>query len=161
MSIIQTYHTMIKQIKQIASKERITRVRTMAWLQSVLFHSRSVHLNRIASKLPGQAKKLSVVRRLERFVANPQVRVRTWYQPVSAGLLQAAARAGRPLRLPIDSSRVGNPHQLLMVVLGYRRRALPLAWTWVRCRRGHRTGHKQRACWPMCRRWSPQAQPSS
>lgn len=143
MSIIQTYHTMIERMKQIVSKERITRKRTMAWLQSGLLHSRSVHLNRIASKLPGQAKKLSVVRRLERFVANPQVRVRTWYHPVAVGLLQAAACTGRPLRLIIDGSKVGNNHQLLMVSLGYHRRALPLAWTWVRCRRGHSTGHKQ------------------
>ena len=143
MSIIQTYHTMIERMKQIVSKERITRLRTMAWRQSGLFHSRSVHLHRIASKVPGPAKKLSVVRRLERFVANPQVRVRPWYQPAAAGLLQAAARTGQPVRLIIDSSRVGNRHQLLMVALGYRRRALPLAWTWVRCRRGHSTGHKQ------------------
>lgn len=156
MSIIQTYHTMIERMKQIASQERITRLRTMAWLQSGLLHSRSVHLHRIASKVPGQAKKLSVVRRLERFVANPHVRVRTWYQPVATGLLQAAACAGRPLRLIIDGSKVGNNHQLLMVALGYRRRALPLAWTWVRCRRGHSTGHKQCALLTYVHRLVPQ-----
>ncbi len=143
MSIIQTYHTMIERIKQIVSKERITRIRTMAWLQSGMLHSRSVYLNRIASKLPGQAKKLSVVRKLERFVANPHVRVREWYHPVAEGRLQEAARAGGTLRLIIDGSKVGNGHQLLMVSLGYRRRALPIAWTWVRCQRGHSTGHKQ------------------
>lgn len=143
MSIIQTYHIMVDRLKQIVSKERITRIRTMALFQSGLLHSRSVHLNRIASKLPGQAKKLSVVRRLERFVDNGHVRVREWYHPVAAGLLQEAARAGGTLRLLIDCSKVGNGHQLLMVSLGYRRRALPLAWTWVRCKRGHSTGHKQ------------------
>ena len=63
MSIIQTYHTMMERMKQIISKERITRLRTMAWLQSGLLHSRSVHLNRIASKMPGKAKKLSRHRR--------------------------------------------------------------------------------------------------
>jgi len=143
MSIIQTYHTMTKRLKQIVSKERITRIRTMAWLQSGMLHSRSVHLNRIASKIPSQAKKLSVVRQLERFIDNPHVRVRAWYHPVAAGLLQEAARAGGPLRLIIDGSKVGNGHQLLMVSLAYRRRALPLAWTWVRCKRGHSSGQKQ------------------
>jgi hypothetical protein len=68
MSIIQTYHTMIKRLKQIVGKERITRIRTMAWLQSGILQSRSVHLNRIASKIPGNAKKLSWVRQLERFI---------------------------------------------------------------------------------------------
>lgn len=115
----------------------------MAWLQSGILHSRSVQLNRIASKLPGKAKKLSRVRQLERFVDNPHVRVCAWYHPVAAGLLKGAAATGQVLRLIIDGSKVGNGHQLLMVSLAYRRRALPIAWTWVRCRRGHSTGQKQ------------------
>jgi hypothetical protein len=143
MSIIQTYHTMLERMKQIVSQERITRIRTMAWLQSGMVHSRSVHLNRIASKIPGKAKKVSVVRQLERFVANRHVRVREWYHAVAEGLLQEAADAGGTIRLIIDGSKVGNGHQLLMVSLGYRRRALPIAWTWVRCKRGHSTGYKQ------------------
>lgn len=143
MSIIQTYHTIVERMKQIVSGERITRIRTMAWLQSGMLHSRSVHLHRIASKIPGKAKKMSVVRQFERFVANRHVRVREWYHPVAAGLLQEAAEAGGTLRLIIDGSKVGASHQLLMVSLGYRRRALPLAWTWVRCQRGHSTGYKQ------------------
>lgn len=143
MSIIQTYHTIVERLKQIVSSERITRIRTMAWLQSGILHSRSVHLNRIASKIPGKAKKLSRVRQLERFVDNPQVRVREWYHPVAEGLLKEAVATGRVVRLLIDGSKVGNGHQLLMVSLAYRRRALPIVWTWVRCRRGHSTGQKQ------------------
>ena len=69
MSIIQTYHTIVGRLKQIVSRERITRIRTMAWLQSGMLHSRSVHLNRIASKIPGKAKKLSRVRQLEESVS--------------------------------------------------------------------------------------------
>lgn len=143
MSIVQTYHTIMKRMKQIKGQERITRLRGMAWLQSGLLHSRSVHLHRIASKIPGSAKKLSVVRNLERLVDNRHIRVREWYQPMAEGLLQAAAQGRGSLRLIIDGSKVGNGHQLLMVSLGYRRRALPLAWTWVRCKRGHSSGHTQ------------------
>lgn len=120
---------MVERMQQIVSKERITLIRTMAWLQSGILLSRSVHLTRIASKIPGKAKKLSRVRQLERLVDNPHIRVREWYHPVAAGLLQEAARAGGTIRLIIDGSKVGNGHQLLMVSLGYRRRALPLAWT--------------------------------
>ena len=133
MNIVQTYHTIVERIKQTVGKERITRIRTMAWLQSGLLHSRSVHLTRIASKIPGPAKKLSVADRLRCFLHNPQVRVRAWYRPLAEKLLQAAAKAGKPLRLIIDGSQIGHSHQLLMVSLGYRRRALPIAWTWVRC----------------------------
>ena len=155
MSIIRTYHSILDRLHQIVGKERITRLRTMAWLESGILHSRSVHLHRIASKLPGKAKKLSTVRKLERFVDNPHIRVREWYQPVAAGLLQAAATAGGPLRLIIDGSQVGHGHQLLMVSLAYRRRALPLAWTWVRSKRGHSDGHKQCALLAYVRRLVP------
>jgi hypothetical protein len=143
MSIVQTYHIMVERMKQIVPKERITRIRGMAWLQSGMLHSRSVHLHRIASKIPGQAKKVSVVRQLERLVDNRHIGVRDWYHPVAAGVLAEAVRAGGTIRLIVDGSKVGQGHQLLMVALGYRRRALPIAWTWVRGKRGHSSGYKQ------------------
>ncbi len=34
-------------------------------------------------------------------------------------------------------------HQLLMVSLAYRKRAIPIAWTWIKYVRGHSTGSKQ------------------
>ena len=143
MSIVQTYHTIMERIKQTVGKERITRIRTMAWLQSGIQHSRSVHLTRIASKIPGSAKKLSVADRFRCFLNNQQVGVREWYRPIAENLLKGAAESGRPLRLLIDGAKIGNGHQLLMVSLGYRRRALPIAWTWVRCKRGHSSGRIQ------------------
>lgn len=155
MSIVQTYDIMKKRLATIVPKERITRMRGMAWLQSGLLQSRSVHLTRIANKIPGRAKKPSRVRQLERLLANPHIRVRNWYEPVAAGLLRSAAAAGEPLRLIIDGSKVGHGHQLLMVALGYRRRALPLAWTWVRSTRGHSTGYKQAALLAYVRRLVP------
>jgi len=155
MSIVQTYHIMKQRLQTIVSKERITRIRGMAWLQSGLLKSRSVHLTRIANKIPGRAKKLSRVRQLERLLDNQHIRVREWYHPVAVGLLCRAAATGRPLRLIIDSSKVGHGHQLLMVALGYRRRALPLAWTWVRSPRGHSTGDKQAALLAYLRRLMP------
>ena len=90
MSIVQTYHTMMKRLQTIVSHERITRIRGMAWLQSGILHNRSVHLHRIASKLPGLAKKLSWLRQLERLLDNQHIRVREWYHPMAIGLLQAA-----------------------------------------------------------------------
>lgn len=154
MSIVQTYDIMKKRLQTIVTKERITRIRGMAWLQSGMLHSRSVHLSRIANKIPGQAKKLSRVRQLERLVDNQHIRVRDWYHPVAAGLLRSAAAYG-PVRVLIDGSKVGHGHQLLIVALGYRRRALPLAWTWVRSTRGHSTGYKQCALLTYVRRLVP------
>jgi hypothetical protein len=146
MNIVQTYHTI---------KERITRIRTMAWLQSGILHSRSVHLTRAASKMPGSAKKLSVADRFRCFLNNHLVSVRDWYRPTAEALLREAAQSGRPLRLLIDGSPIGNNHQLLMVSLGYRRRALPIAWTWVRCNRGHSSGRVQCALLAYVRQLVP------
>lgn len=155
MNIVQTYHTIVNRIKQTVGKERITRIRTMAWLQSGILHSRSVHLTRIASKIPGSSKKLSVADRFRCFLNNQNVRVRAWYRPIAEKLLKEAAKAGRPLRLIIDGSKIGNGHQLLMVSLGYRRRALPIAWTWVRCKRGHSSGRVQCALLAYVRQLVP------
>lgn len=143
MQSIQTYHIMVTRLQQVVGNERITRIRTMAWLQSGIFHSRSVQLTRIASTIPGRAKKLSIADRLRGLLNNGHIRVRAWYRAVAESLLQAAAQSGAPIRLVLDGSKVGSGHQLLMVALTFRRRAIPIAWTWVRCQRGHSSGKKQ------------------
>src|SRR5690606_5154940 len=48
---------------------------------------------------------------------------------------------------------------LLMVALAYRRRALPLAWTWVRAKRGHSSGGKQSALLAYIRQLIPAQAP--
>jgi len=49
------------------------------------------------------------------------------------------------IRLIADGTKVGFNHQLLIIALAYRRRALPIAWTWVRCAKGHSSARKQLA----------------
>jgi hypothetical protein len=56
-----------------------------------------------------------------------------------------AAHAASEIHLIIDGSKVGFGHQLLMVALAYRRRAIPLAWTWVKGVKGHSSGATQLA----------------
>ena len=43
----------------------------------------------------------------------------------------------------VDGTKVGFGHQLLMVSLAYRRRSIPIAWTWVNYVRGHSSAKKQ------------------
>jgi hypothetical protein len=110
-----------------------------------LFMGRCVHLNHIARKIPGKSQKLSKVKMLSRLLSNRHIRVRSWYEPIAKRLLEEAVGHGLPLRLLLDGTKVGNSHQLLMVALAYRRRALPVAWTWVKSKRGHSSEYKQRA----------------
>lgn len=145
MSIAQTYCIMLNQVKEIVEKTHVARVRNIAWLICGMFHSRSVHLTKIASKIPGKAKKLSRADRLRTFLNNRHVQVRRWYRPMAEALIQAAIKSGQPVRLLVDGSKVGSAHQLLIVALAYRRRAIPIAWTWVRSARGHSSARKQQA----------------
>jgi len=115
----------------------------MAWLLAGLFVGQCVHLSHIARKLPGQSLKLSKVKKLSRLLDNRHIQVRPWYEPVARELLTTAVNHGQTVRLLVDGTKVGNGHQLLMVALAYRRRALPIAWTWVKGKRGHSSAQKQ------------------
>ncbi len=145
MSTNQLYHIWFERITQLRPGERITRVRNFVWLVVGIFQSKSVHLSQVAGKIPGRAKQPSITRRLSRFLANPAVRVREWYEPTARALLQSMARTVGEIRLIVDASKVSFGHQLLIVSLAYHRRAIPLAWTWVGSARGHSSAFKQRA----------------
>lgn len=132
MSTNQLYHTWFKRIRQLRPFERVTRLRNLAWLMVGIFQSRSVHLSNIAGKIPGSAKLLSTVRRLSRFLANPAVRVRQWYESIARFLLRSMATTVGEIRLIADGSKVGFNHQLLIIAIAFRRRAIPIAWTWVK-----------------------------
>lgn len=145
MSINRLYHNWFEKILQLRPDERITRLRNLTWLIVGIFKSRAVHLSQVAGEIPGPAKLPSAVQRLRRFLANPALRVREWYEPVARELLQSMAGTVGEIRLIADGTKVGFSHQLLIVTIAYRRRAIPLAWTWVRKARGHSSAHKQRA----------------
>jgi hypothetical protein len=109
-----------------------------------IFQARSVQLNPIACHLPVRAQKLSLVKRLARFLDTPAVRVRQWYHPFMFTLLQLAASAGS-IHLLLDSTKVAFGFRLVMVSVAYQRRSLPVAWVWQAGSRGHSTTRTQAA----------------
>jgi hypothetical protein len=158
MSINQIYHTWFCRIEQLWPTLRVTQRRNLTWLLVGIYRSRSVHLNDIAGQIPGQAKLVSLTRRLSRFLANPAIQVRAMYDPLAKALLKAAAETG-VIRLIVDGTKIGFGHQLLIVTLAYRRRALPIAWTWVKGTKGHSTAVKQQALLAHVRQLLPPAVP--
>jgi hypothetical protein len=90
----RVYHTWLKRIRQLRPGERVTRLRNFAWIVAGIVASRSVHLSRIAEKIPGTAKTLSKIQRVRRFLDNSAVRVREWYAPVARALLQEVVAHG-------------------------------------------------------------------
>ena len=150
------YHKWLKEmIERLPEKEHKKRIQSFVKLLVGLFYGRGIHLQQIAQGLAGSAQQTSKVRGLLRVVDNSKIRVRRWYEPISRDFLAAAAQSGRPLRLLMDGSKVGNGHQLLMVALAYRRRAIPLVWTWRKGTRGHSPTHVQIALLAAARRLIP------
>lgn len=144
MPIRELYHTWKKKLTEIRPHERVTRLRNFAWLLSGLYNSKSIYQSKMAAKIPGQVQLLSRTRQFSRLLDNPAVRVREWYHPLASGILQAIVAVGE-VRLIVDGSKVGFGHQLLMVAVAYRKRAIPLVWTWVKGSRGHSSSLKQLA----------------
>jgi len=64
------YHTWFERIRQQRPEERVTRLRNFAWIAAGVLGSRSVHLSRIAEKIPGGATTVSKMRRVRRFLNN-------------------------------------------------------------------------------------------
>jgi len=145
MPINQLYHTLIHQICEQRPNTRITQLCNFVWLMIGIYKSRCVHLSRIANQIPGSAKLLSTTKRLSRFLNNPAIRVREWYEPIARRWLQAQWQTLGEIRLIVDGTKVGFGHQLLMVALAYRSRAIPITWTWLKHKRGHSSAIKQMA----------------
>ena len=145
MPINELYHTWMRRICKLKPGQRITRVRGFAWLVVGIYRSRSVYLSRVAGKIPGSAKLLSITRRLSRLLGNSAICVREWYEPIARQWLEAQWYCLGEIRLIVDATKVGFGHQLLMVSLAYRKRAIPIAWTWVKHVRGHSDAIKQLA----------------
>jgi hypothetical protein len=143
MPINETYRAWIQRICELRPKQRITQVQNFVWLVVGIYHSHSVNLSWIAGKVIGPAKNVSTVRRLSRFLANKSIDVRQWYKPIAKAWLQSQFERVGEVRLIVDGTKVGFGHQLLMVSLAYRRRAVPIAWSWVKHVRGHSMGKQQ------------------
>jgi len=145
MPINNLYHTWIMRSRQLRPTERITRIRNFAWLIVGIHQSRSVTMSRVAGKIPGEVKLLSLTQCLTRLLVNPAIVVRDWYAPVAREWLEMQAKFLQQVRLIMDGTKVGFAHQLLIVSLAYRKIAIPIAWTWVKHIRGHSTPQAQLA----------------
>ena len=111
-----------------------TRRTNLTWLIVGLYLSGKVQTSAIVQKWPIAVQVSSLTRRLSRFLDNGAVRPAIVMRPVARRLLARAAQ--HPLTIIVDASKIGAGHQLVIVSLAYKKRALPLAWTWVRYAKG-------------------------
>ena len=52
----------------------------------------------------------SKARRLARFLSNPAIRVREWYEPIARNLLRHLADSALEIRLIVDGTKIGFGH---------------------------------------------------
>jgi Transposase DDE domain len=156
MPINHLYDTWKMRIMELRPGQRITQIRAFVWLMVGIYQSRSVCLSKVAGKIPGEAKLTSITRRFSRLLDNPAIRVRTWYEPIARQWLQAQFHSLGEIRLIVDGTKIGFGHHLLIVCLAYRKRAIPIAWTWVKHVRGHSTAGKQLALLAYVRQLLPE-----
>jgi len=140
---MELYNAWLGKIKKLKPNEDVRRQRNLAQIIYGIYQAQRVHLSKIARKLPGSIKQLSKVKRLDRFLENEHVKADQWYQAKASAVLQAIHKSGGMIRLIIDGSKVGFCCQLLMVSVAYRRRSIPIAWTWLKHKRGHSTVKQQ------------------
>lgn len=142
MSNSRLYGIWKQRLEQLLPEDCPTRLMNMLWLMMGMYQAQTVYLTQIARKLPLRAQKLSLDKRLRRFLANTAVDVQAWYHPWADWLIRSAASGGS-LRLIIDTSKVSSGFRKISVAVAYRRRALPLMWDWVPYARGHCTVQQQ------------------
>jgi hypothetical protein len=145
MPISTLYHTWIRRIQELRPAQRITQIRNFVWLLVGIHQSRSVCLSHIAGKIPGTAKLPSLTRRMSRFLDNPAIQVRDWYEHIAHQWIEAQAGSHQQIRLIVDGTKIGFTYQLLMVSLAFRHRTIPIAWTWVRHVKGHSSIQRQQS----------------
>lgn len=143
MTTFELYSSWNRLLGQWLTDRCRTRRANLIWLIIGLHLGRGVQASSIVKQWLSAAKTVSLTRRLSRFLDNPAVRPAVWYRPVARQVL--ARWAGRTVTLAIDATAVGIGHQLVMVAVSYKHRALPLAWSWVSHYRGQTTVEVQRA----------------
>jgi hypothetical protein len=116
---------------------------TLALLVTGLILGRSVQFWEVAVWIPADIRLLSAVRRFERFVANPDVKVAVLFEPFV--LAMQASLSSETAYLILDCTQVGRQCRTLMAALAYHETVLPLGWQSIQGKKGHVTGTFQTA----------------
>lgn len=120
------YSTLFRRVRQANPKEDPRRQSVFVWLVVGVLLEQTVNLARLANVLPSGALAASRERRLRRWLLNPHVRIRAYYE----GLIRTALAewAGRTVYLALDTTLLAGRLVICRVSLIYRGRAVPLAW---------------------------------
>lgn len=117
-------------------------VKTLAMMLTGMLLGPHVQLFAIAMCIPVAVKLPSLVRRLERFVADERVEVHTWFEPFVLAMI--ACLGNETAYLVIDCTQAGPKCRTLFVGLCYHFTVLPLVWKTYPGHKGHIKGQHHR-----------------
>ncbi len=123
---LSLYDTLFSVVRKAQPHEDARRLRVFVWAVVGLLIEKTISLPLIALAIVSTAQAASRVRRVRRFLANPHVSVRAYYDVLIRGAL--ADWAGEKMALILDTTTVAGRLCILRVSLVYRGRAIPLAW---------------------------------
>lgn len=143
-------HKLFMHIKKLlhqaykgASRPNTYLVVTLAWMITGLFFGRHVQLWQIAAWVPLNIQLLSIVRRFERWVANPEVEMKKFFKPFVLAMQHSLGN--ETAYLIIDCTQAGKKCRTLLIGLAYHGTVLPIVWKTVKGSKGHVTGELQKA----------------
>jgi hypothetical protein len=117
-------------------------VTTMAMMLTGLFLGRHVQLWQMALWVPSSILLPSIVRRFERWVADPAVETTRFFKPFVQAM--QVSLGNETAYLLIDCTQAGKKCRTLMIGLAYHGTVLPIVWKTVRGNKGHVTGELHR-----------------
>lgn len=110
-------------------------LKTLAMMLTGMLLGPHVQLFAIAMCIPVPIKLTSLVRRLERFVANEQVQVERLFAPFIYAMV--ASLGNETAYLIIDCTQAGPKCRTLFIALAYQQTVLPLVWQTIKGKKGH------------------------
>ena len=115
---------------------------TLAMMLTGLFLGRHVQLWQMAVWVPVSIQLPSIVRRFERWVAEPGVETAKFFKPFV--LAMQASLGNETAYLLIDCTQAGKKCRTLLIGLAYHGTVLPIVWKTVKGNKGHVTGELHR-----------------
>src|SRR5215207_10454143 len=122
----QLYHMWRTQLGELYAWKRPEHRKVLAWMMVAILVGKDVCLDRLGLGLPRAAKPESIGQQFRRWLKNTHLDPRLIYDPVARQVVRQMGRCR--LRVQIDRVQIKKRHNVLMMSVHYRRRAIPLAW---------------------------------
>jgi hypothetical protein len=126
MSTLRVYDSTLAALRERLPLILDSQRTNLALLVSAAAHAQSCHLADLARALPLPTLQASKVQRIRRTLDNERMTLDTHYRPVVRQAIHGVR--GQAVDVILDRVRLKNRQNVVVASLGFRRRAVPLAW---------------------------------